>query len=644
MWLSHSVASLVVLLGLLGLATQTLLILAAERGRKHDLVRRRPKTRYELNLTIVIPYCYPQQLGDVQHLLRTLDGQQYSRSRVRILLGCTQATYDDIHDAIPRGLPVECLLYPVAGETNEDMVRGWVMERAVATGQNDALIMLVPGDVVKPDFCTQVATLATQTDVCQGYVTTRDADTALEKQEAINKRLFNRVELAGRYHLGLTGQLQRSGWAINPNIVEQLPYGRSTPEGYTLRLLLSGHRVTWAPSMTVFHRLGIGGHLRLFDVVQHAIAAVAERLQLVSTFTAPLWTEGLARPQLSLLIAWVHLFRLPGLLVATLFATFAISDTLVSTPNGMGFTPIWQALLAGMLAVHGLSLWVARCRIGHIAHNMLWAPLLAIGGIALLPVMLLNLIVRQGLALSRRWQHHTASRSSRQATRLNEALPAVTNMVEESASAVAQASQPVLEFITDGGHQPDSELAPSPPHDTETPAVSQTSPIPNLTMGLETSATQPAASVTETVVPISNGKQQVDALLQVHTSTKQDGNASIPYYKMTLAYRTVSFSTQRYRILDQAFYELESKVMSKGLTIVTCGSCGYFYHPTADVADRIQSNGVCLFGKQGREVDLATDAVTVISDACHYHTPLEEREAIVRDWQDSVTLHKQRVI
>jgi hypothetical protein len=138
-------------------------------------------------------------------------------------------------------------------------------------------------------------------------------------------------------------------------------------------------------------------------------------------------------------------------------------------------------------------------------------------------------------------------------------------------------------------------------------------------------------------VPLSNGKRQVSCRLRMVTTFTEDGREN---YRLILEYKTMSFSTKSYRILDQAFYELHALLFSRGLTIRTCGSCGNFYNPTVDVPDAIKSSGVCLFNKAGKEVNLSTDAVTVVSQACDYHCPLEQREHIVRQWKESLTLSR----
>ena len=134
-------------------------------------------------------------------------------------------------------------------------------------------------------------------------------------------------------------------------------------------------------------------------------------------------------------------------------------------------------------------------------------------------------------------------------------------------------------------------------------------------------------------IQLSNGKKELNCRLRTLTQYDAEGRAN---YQLTLEYKTSSFSTSSYRILDQAFYELQSKLMERGLTIMTCGSCGNFYNPTADIPGALNNAGVCLYGKLGKEVNLKTDAVTVVSQACPYHCSLEDREKIVRLWKDSL--------
>jgi hypothetical protein len=52
----------------------------------------------------------------------------------------------------------------------------------------------------------------------------------------------------------------------------------------------------------------------------------------------------------------------------------------------------------------------------------------------------------------------------------------------------------------------------------------------------------------------------------------------------------------------------------------------------------LKNAGVCLFGKMGKDVNLSTDAVTVLTDACPYHCSIESRETILKEWRNSLSL------
>jgi hypothetical protein len=138
-------------------------------------------------------------------------------------------------------------------------------------------------------------------------------------------------------------------------------------------------------------------------------------------------------------------------------------------------------------------------------------------------------------------------------------------------------------------------------------------------------------------VPLSNGSKEIPCSLKTCTTFDEEGNEQ---YQLTLEYKSLSITTETYRILDQAFYELHAKLMSRGLTVITCGSCGNFYNPTADVPGALRNAGVCLFGKMGQEVNLHTDAVTVMSQACAHHCDLSQRERQVRQWKESLALSR----
>ncbi len=623
-----------VVVGTILIVRQLFVIFSAEQGRKRDLVKKLYKARTDFNIAILVPYLESIHLTPMLQLLKAIEDQEYPSSRITVNVVCTKDTVTDLNPAMLNA-NVKLWTYPEHRASHGQAV-SWLIERCLAAGGSQMFAFLKSTDIIKPDFFQNVVSGGVEHSVMQGYVATkRRPTTPLSQVMALSKRLINRVSNAGRYHLGLSCRLQDSGWIIKQEVLEMIPYRRGLDLDnleYSLRLSLSNFRVSWAPNVVVYS----DEEFSFVPLITDCIGALFNRVQIFARYGLPLIFRSLIRFDFTYLEEFITVIKPPHFLAGGFFVFLALlaSQYPLTVP---GSPVVWGSFAVSVFVLHLLSLLVSRAKVADYISSLMWTPLLYIASIVSIPLALINFLV--SLALGTGSIKSPKSYKSRFKTRFNETIDPEPSMFD----AAHQQEANIREMLVENAPNEDEMRRLKQNRENHRgrgehfrPKQYAQSSNPNLEdTSMRSSALKPAqkqTKVIEKAIPISNGKRQVDAVLKTETDYSESNEA---LYRMTLEYKSVSFSTQTYRILDQAFYELESKMLSKGLTIVSCGSCGYFYNPTADIPGAIKNTGVCLFGKKGRDVNLSTDAVNVISPSCPYHASLDHREAILQEWQES---------
>lgn len=613
------------------LLRQLLVILAAEQGRKHDLVKKLYKNNQEFQLSILIPFLDPNEHPSLLTLLHAIHEQDYPASKVTVHL----VTSDESHrDLIPRSLRpnVKAWKHPDESPRYETAIT-WLIERCLAAGGNGMFVFLKPTDIIKPDFFQNIAARGIDSFALQGYVALKNPpETPLERVYALSTRLFNRIGNAGRYHLGLSCRLLDSGWAIKQEVLEMIPYRRGIDLDnleYSIRLNLENFRVNWAPNVVVYS----DSDVHFLSHFTQCIGALFNRINLLFHYGPRLLTRLLMRFDLNYLEQCSAIVAPPFLI--TFMALALVTYLTAQTHAGIPGAPLtWGVIATFTMLLNVMAMVVARCKPDDYAAMLFYTPISYFFGILASPIALYSYL-RQVIT-NRPEKGHTYRKVRK--TRFNEDLASPPDLFDETHGR--KVIRTILKKNAPAESEPARPLHASKPSSTalgtgnlHEPGTIGTNPV--LQNTLNPTARQPKEVVRP--VPLSNGKKQVSCRLRMVTTFNDEGRES---YRLILEYKTMAFSTESYRILDQAFYELHAMLFSRGLTIVTCGSCGNFYNPTVDVPDAIKSSGVCLFNKLGKEVNLNTDAVTVVSQACDYHCPLEQREQIVRQWKESLTLSR----
>ena len=589
------------------------LLFHAEQGRKHDLLRRVETPMTDTQIAILITYTQPSQLNSLADLLDALEEQAYPVTRAMIHIATTEETHADL---LQLPLPSNTRLWQHPGFRIEaPALQGWLVERCLALGGSDLYVFLQPTDIVKPDFLQAVVNRSFDAFVFQGYLASRYRPVSpLEKLFALTARLQNRLVNAGRFHAGGSAQLMASGWAIKQELLEMIPYSAGISAAgvhvldhtaYGLRLALEKFRVVWAPNIVVYQDDYQPASQQLHVLVER----VLYQAQLWLNFGPLLLWRSISRFDAAPLQACLNLVELPAFWVGFACFSLALLDLLPQLSIWGGATT-WAILGLSVMILHAAGLAVARSRLDDLVSTIFWTPVLYLTGALLSPWGVVQCLMAR--LFRTRQESHTGK--SPLLKRFNEAIPAKL-MDQDIRPSAAPITSPPLAPAT---------LLDTPP-DT---LVGLPKASPAMTLSEESATTDTRVKW----VPVTNGVRQVECQLSASEDRLPDGSHR---YKLVLEYKGVAFQTAVYRGLDQAYYELHAKLASRGLTIMTCGSCGYFYNPAAGASGVSAPAGVCLFGKLGKAVDVVSDAVTVTSQACQHHRDITEREFLVRQWQES---------
>ena len=631
---------------------QFMLVAAAERGRKRDLVRRRFQGNHEFHISVLVPFLSVADVQPLYGLIQALESQTYPATRVSIHVVCTPDTAPLV-EVLSQKPQIRLLICPspdVSTSSDDAKALAWLVDRCIAQGGSGWMVFLRPTDLIKNDFFQNIVARGYDSFVLQGYTALKQRPQSwIERVWALDQRLRNRVDNAGRYHLSGSTRLMPTGWAIKREVLEMVPIAHGADLeslAYTIQLNHHQFKVNWAPTVVTYEALV--GDIR--KMTHNTLEAAQTQCGLLLSEGPRLFLQGLINLDVSRLEQAVSL-TLPSASWVTLAMVLLSLGNAVHLWDLPGRTLTWGLTTLALLVVSALGLLVARCQAPDIVTALFFKPAVMLAQLVMAPVVLVQRIMqglnqkaqqRHGHTLARYrtaspalpasgfWEHDADEEDSLDTEWYSEPLPNAS--AELNLPQHADYSQPPPRPIpVPEEAMPFSSVDERPlPQPTLMPAPE---PEPSYQASMQSMALQPKEQVIS--VPILYGTKQVQCMLKVHTDYGNDG---VERYTVTMAYKQFAFSSATYRILDQAFYELHAKLQSRGLTIITCGTCGQFYNPTADVPGALRTTGVCLFGKQGKDVNLQTDAVSVISQACPYHCDITQRESIVRQWRNSLSM------
>jgi hypothetical protein len=593
----------------LGLLRRLSIVFAAEQGRKRDLLRRGYSENHEQRISVLIPFLKSEDYSSLIALLRTLADQNYPASKVTIHLVASQETRPIL---MPQALRynVRVWEYPYE-EVTEHQARSWIIDRCLAQGGNSLFVFLRATDMVKQDYFRHLVAKSLDSFVIQGYTAIKNQPlTVLDKVSAFSNRLFNRIDNAGRNHLGFSIRLMDSGWAVKQDVLEMIPYRRGTDLDnleYTIRLVLENFKIAWAPQAVIYSE----SRQPVSSRVMIQASSIFNRLRLLALYGPRLLALSVLRMNGNSLATFVAILRPPAFTTPLLLSALAIASFFV--PVLRGDRTFWVALAGMALSIHLLACFVARCRITEIALTLIQAPLAYVVNVISLPFGVV-LLIKETLRKRAKAGMERYRRES--TTRFNETIPSSDSSLPMAGQIRRPLSEDAFEEIELSG-QPYLQ------------GVQENEPAPLAAQRYRSPGVQEYIRP----LPLSNGQKHIECQLKTTLTTQSDG---VEYYQLVLEYKALAFSTASYRILDQAFYELHTKLAARGLTPIACGSCAYFYNPTADQPGALNTTGVCLQGKLGQEVSLTDDAVTPVSEACQHHTAIQRREEILRHWKESL--------
>jgi len=245
-----------ILVGCLILVRSALLTFSAEFGRRHDLIKHTYRGGGDFHIAVVVPFVDTTKSGALQELVKALEKQDYPPQRVGIHIIATEESVFGLphNEELPQN--VKIWTYPSKQGRNGQLI-SWLTERLLAAGGPTKLFaFLESDDIVRPDFLKSITARAFDCFAMQGYIALKRPPQGITGYAvSLANRMMNRIENAGRFHLGLSARLMNSGWVVRQELLEMIPFRQGKDIDnleYTILLNMSGYRVHWAPNVVVY--------------------------------------------------------------------------------------------------------------------------------------------------------------------------------------------------------------------------------------------------------------------------------------------------------------------------------------------------------------------------------------------------------
>lgn len=377
-----------------------LLSLGAALNRR----RPRPEPASQRRICILIPaHNEEMNLGAVLDGLRTLD---YPAPRYQIVViadNCTDRTAE-----IGRAHGAEVLERTDAAQRGKGYALDWALKQLLPDPRRfDAFLILDADSTLSPNFLS-VMNAAME----QGHGVIQGRYDVLNVQEGWRTRLMtcalalaHYVKPLGRNTFGLSDGLKGNGMCFSRAVLERVPWsGESITEDieYTLRLVLEGIRIEFAPEAVVRAQMPTGAKQAAtqrqrweggrYGLMRRAFALLLHGIRTRRIMVIDRAAELIIPP-------FVELFTLPalGLLIGGLWLWIAPEAT-----GARWMLLGWGAILAAQTTYLTAGLTLARVPLA-VASSLLFAPFYIVWKFGLYGAM----ILRRGAGGWQRTERHT---------------------------------------------------------------------------------------------------------------------------------------------------------------------------------------------------------------------------------------------
>lgn len=510
-----------------------LLLFFAEIGRRDDLRRTTSKTPPPFRFAIIVTMLDEIEKPALNQLINTLLNQNPSlgspvdgMSRHPDIYVVSPTAVHEPLITISHTFPemVHFIPYPAEQSSQVDRcnetlgkMHAWAVERLLAIGGNTRLfVFLEATDIVKPDYLQQIALKAAYYPVMQGYLAMKKlGEDMTSRNIGLKQRLLNRIEQAGRFHLGLSAALQPTGWSIHQDVLEKVPMDRflmDYPKAYGLVLNRVGYRVHWAPNMVTYK----DENLSFWQYMQTECLAISSRCRLfLSQLPATIQFAIVRRQPLVVLNQLWDILPLPNGYMG--FVMLLLWGSTLSTPYSGFIGSVFFTYIVLQVA----KLFVARIRFQDAlfcSGLVVWYRLVSL---AVMPFLVLSMIFKDVLAPL--LALNTTAYGNRKTGLFN--LSETTRKLQLPNVSLA-----------------DEAWANKVQVDPVVQPVNKPLAKPSITAQL------------------SNGEKILDCLIVINEHESQ--------YQLQLSYKGNTFSTGYYPDQDDAFEALQEKLTQKGFTIL----------------------------------------------------------------------------
>jgi cellulose synthase/poly-beta-1,6-N-acetylglucosamine synthase-like glycosyltransferase len=315
----------------------------------------------------------------IAHTVRSLRSLEVPAGGARIVVVCDNCTDDTAERAQAAGAETWVRTDPL--RRGKGPAVRWALERALALHDWDAVLLLDADNLVDRHLLTALATrLARGEEAIQAYLDSKNpTDNWLSLSYAMGYWAASRLYQAARDALGLSAQLGGTGVCLARSVVEELGWpALSLTEDLelTMRLILSGRRVTWAHEARVYDEkpvhLAVAWRQRVRWMQGHTFVARHLTLPLVSRF--------LRHGDLAALDGVMYLWAPTLQLVGMVWTLSWLGAVLFGLPLPVPILPLPGFVLMA-LATYGATVaglwaerraWALRNLPGHLFAGLVW--------------------------------------------------------------------------------------------------------------------------------------------------------------------------------------------------------------------------------------------------------------------------------
>ncbi len=330
----------------------------------------------------------------IRQMVESLANIEYDREKFDIFVVADNCTDDTAEIAAEAGAIVHERFS--SDKRGKGYALDWMFERIFAMEKKyDAICIFDADNIVDSKYLIEMnKKLNEGYKAVQCYVDTKNPnDSWVTASFAISFWCLNKVFQTARSNLGLSNQINGTGFALRTEVLKEIGWGATClteDMEFTMKLILNNIKVGWAKKAVIYDEKP----LTLSQSFKQRTRWMQGHTDVASRFIKPLAKKWLKENDWAAFDGMIYLFQ-PMLLVAMLISTtmsliqlFYPQTEFWFTMNSVDLSPTaWNLIMLAQLAVFPFILWVEKklswkimfYYIPYIAFTYTWMPIAAIG-------------------------------------------------------------------------------------------------------------------------------------------------------------------------------------------------------------------------------------------------------------------------